>query len=127
MKTLTLLDSKYENNQNTNDAILAKAELIKHLKKLGIEWFSNIEYYQENQYINFTIENSKHSMNFQVLIKEREVYYRYPEHSSDYTSLPERTLILLEYISNQNAKCHRFYTNDALAIFLSMIDRSLNQ
>ena len=126
MKNIKLLDSKFENIGHENfQYIEALAELVKYAKKLGIEWYDNIEYHQEHGYINFSILSSHHELNFQVLIKEREIYFRYPQDNTEYNKLPSSTLLLIGLLGNQNAKSHKFYTNDAVMIFLSTIDQTL--
>jgi len=125
MKTIKILDSKFENNQFSNDAILVMAEAIKAAKKLGIEYYQNIEYHHEYQYFNFSIQSSQHKLDFQVLIKEREIYFRYPHTMDDYNKLPASTLLLIGLLGNQNARCHKFYSNDAVMIFLTTIDQTL--
>ena len=125
MKTIKLLDSKFELNQFSTDAILAQADAIKLAKKFGIDYYSNIEYHQEFGYFNFTIESGNYRLQFQVTIKEREIYYRYPENIEDYNKLPASTLLLIGLLSNHNAKCNKFFTNDAVMIMLSTIDQTL--
>ena len=122
---INLLDSKYENNQNSDDAILAKAKAIKLAKKVGIDWYSNIEYHEEYGYFNFTIENNQCRLRFQILIKEKELYYRFENDNNPILSVA--TFELIGYLNNQNEKCNKFYTSDAIKYYLIMIDHSLNR
>jgi len=125
MKTIKLLDSKFENNQFSSDAILANADGIKLANKFGIGYYSNIEYHQEYGYFNFTIESGSYRLQFQVTIKEREIYYRYPENMQEYNCLPASTLLLIGLLGNHNAKCNKFFTADAVMIMLTTIDQTL--
>jgi|GEM_PF-5881228 len=121
---INLLDSKFENNQFSDNAILAKAKAIKLAKKIGIDWYSNIEYHEEYNYFNFTIENKGYRLEFQITIKEKELYYRYSQNENN-PVLSVSTSELIGFLDNQNYKANKFYSLEAIGYYLIMIDHSL--
>lgn len=121
---INLLDSKFENNQFSSDAILAQAEAIKIAKKTGLDWYNNLEYHQEHQYINFSIEKNQIKLDFQLLIKEKELYYRFPMINNN-PVLSKMTNNLIGYLGNMDVKTHKFYTLDAVKNFIILIENSI--
>jgi hypothetical protein len=123
---IKLIDSKYEYiSSDDSRAITAKAEGLKIANKLGIDNYSNVEYHQENGYFNFVIQTPSYEIDLQVLIKEKELYYRYPLDNNKRMDLPKCTKTLLGLLNNQNDKSHKFYTNGAVKNFLFTLDSSL--
>ena len=117
-----LIDSKFSTMFETTETLKLKLVAMKLLEKMGLENYAyNVEYCQEHNWINFTVNYEKKllndyrenlPLNFQVVIKEKSLYWQNWDANSQLSDIA-RSLIGYIHTDCQN-KFLNFETMGAL-------------
>ena len=108
-----------------------KVELQYHANKiakkyLDYSFFSNLEYCEKHGYFNLEICYHGMVLKFQLLLKEKEIYYQYDSNNSNaWKEINRYTRSLIEFLSNQNDHNNRFSSLKSASDYLYMIHDSM--
>jgi hypothetical protein len=120
---IKLLDSKFQNNQNSDNGIITQTKALKIARKLELDQFSELEYHDEFGYFNFVIENEHTSIPIQLVLKGNQLFYHGLYMNSQHRELTNR---LFCFLFDEGIGCNKFNTGKAAIKFCRLIEDSIS-
>ena len=119
---IKIIDFSSDKYFNEEDRLTLEYTALKKAKKIKLDYFNNLEYSHEHGYFNLTLDYKNTSLSFQLLLAEKEIYYKWDD---NFRNLPNVVRTLIGYLSNQNDHANRFYSLVAAQQYLMMIQDML--